>query len=67
MNAKRCDKCREFYLPHNHKPKYQIIRSKGLGIIDLCPNCSDTLAKWINGQVYFEAFNGEEESSVISG
>lgn len=60
--AKKCDRCKEFYEPFN-PGRYIVEGSKGLGdkIVDLCPNCTDTLKKWLIGDVQMIVFTGDEE------
>lgn len=57
--AKKCDRCKEFYEPFN--PKFCIVKGQLLEIVDLCPNCADTLKKWLKGDVQMIVFTGDEE------
>lgn len=47
MNAKKCDRCGNYY--DKDEGNYNIIKSNGLFVkdIDLCPECSQKLANWI--------------------
>lgn len=60
--AKKCDRCKEFYEPfyseHNIMDRSKGSRDK---IVDLCPNCADTLKKWLKGDVQMIVFTGDEE------
>lgn len=60
--AKKCDRCKEFYDPFN-PGRYIVEGNKLLGdkIVDLCPNCADTLKKWLKGDVQMIVFTGDEE------
>lgn len=60
--AKKCDRCKEFYEPFN-PGRYIVEGSKEEGgkIVDLCPNCADTLKKWLKGDVQMIVFTGDEE------
>ena len=62
--AKKCDRCKEFYEPFN-PGRYIVEGSKGAGdkIVDLCPNCADTLKKWLKGDVQMIVFTGDEEAA----
>lgn len=56
--AFKCDRCGQLYdfnaLPKMH---YRIVTNPGLIMLDLCPNCYDTLEKRINGDVQMIVFN----------
>lgn len=48
--AFKCDICGQLY-EFSHLQHHRIITTPGINVLDLCPNCSDTLEKWINGDV----------------
>lgn len=57
--AKKCDRCKEFYEPFD--PGHYIVKGRLEEIVDLCPNCTDTLKKWLKGDVQMIVFTGDEE------
>jgi hypothetical protein len=59
--AKKCDRCKEFYEPFN--PGFYIVKGPLVEIVDLCPNCTDTLIKWLKGDVQMIVFTGDEEAA----
>lgn len=48
MNARKCDRCGEFYLPENGVKKYSIVwrGMRGEQKMDLCPACEEKLKEW---------------------
>lgn len=59
--AKKCDRCKEFYEPFY--PGFYIVKGRLEVIVDLCPNCADTLKKWLKGDVQMIVFTGDEEAA----
>lgn len=59
--AKKCDRCKKFYEPFN--PGLFIVKGMLTRIVDLCPNCTDTLKKWLKGDVQMIVFAGDEEAA----
>lgn len=51
MNAKKCDRCGAFYEQKatDGMYKYKVIKDgyPYSAVIDLCPNCTDELEKWV--------------------
>ena len=63
--AKKCDRCKEFYEPFKSSGPFlvdQNTTNRNL-YVDLCPNCTDTLKKWLKGDVQMIIFTGDEEAA----
>lgn len=58
--AKKCDRCKKFYEPF--KTGIYIVKYRNESV-DLCPNCADTLIKWLKGDVQMIVFTGDEEAA----
>ena len=60
--AKKCDRCKEFYEPFKNPWPYLLKwNTTTCKCVDLCPNCTDTLRKWLKGDVQMIVFTGDEE------
>ena len=48
MNARKCDRCGDFYLPENGVKNYSIVwrGMRGEQKMDLCPACEEKLKEW---------------------
>lgn len=69
MNAKKCDRCGEFYVPTNEGRVFELYKSSLLtnAVLDLCPKCYEDLRKFMaNPGMVSVCFKGleEEESGV---
>lgn len=69
MNAKKCDRCGEFYIPTNEVRVFELYKSslRTNTVLDLCPKCHEDLLKFMtNPGMVPVCFKGleEEESSV---
>lgn len=61
--AFKCDRCGEYYSP-GICPRYYVRKFGAEKDKDLCPNCSDTLHKWIKNEVYMIVYDGKEENDA---
>lgn len=61
--AYKCDRCGKFYLP-GICPKYYVRQIGDENGKDLCPDCNDTLHKWINNEIQMIVFDGKEENDA---
>ena len=62
--AKKCDRCKEFYEPfYSELDIVEERKGSRNKIVDLCPNCADTLKKWLKGDVQMIVFTGDEEAA----
>lgn len=52
MDAKKCDRCGNFYETPNAFGKYNIISTRGCvkKTLDLCPECYDALASFLKNE-----------------
>ena len=62
MNARKCDRCSDFYLPENGIKKYTIVwlGNRGEQKMDLCPTCSKKLKKWAEKYINKQTEQEEE-------
>lgn len=52
-DARKCDRCKNYYDPY----KTTLIVMNNMKSVDLCPNCKDTLKRWL------EEYDGQEEAA----
>lgn len=52
-DAYKCDRCKNYYEPYNAKLHIM----SGTKLVDLCPQCEDTLKIWL------KEYNGQEETA----
>ena len=53
MNAKKCDRCGDYYMPNHTEYLYQVSKCNHPNPnteVDLCYNCSYELEKWLEGE-----------------
>lgn len=51
MDAKKCDRCGNFYEAPNVFRKYRIlIRGSNWNTLDLCPECYDTIVSFLKNE-----------------
>lgn len=61
--ARKCDKCGAFYEPYRTNIVILSRDSLSADGLDLCPDCMDTLKKWLNNDVQMVLFSGSEKTS----
>ncbi len=69
MDAKKCDRCGEFYVPTNEVRVFELYKSslRSNIVLDLCPKChKDLLTFMANPGMVSVCFKGrdEEESGI---
>lgn len=52
-DARKCDRCKNYYDPY----KTTLIFMNNMKNVDLCPNCKDTLYRWL------KEYDGQEEAA----
>lgn len=51
MDAKKCDRCGEYYVPNVFKWSYRVEKNAlPISRIDLCHNCMCELETWLKGE-----------------
>lgn len=64
MNAKKCDRCGEFYVPTNEVRVFELYKSslRSNVVLDLCPKCHEDLLTFMaNPGMVSVCFKGQEE------
>ena len=63
MNAKKCDRCKDFYDLDSERSQVSFSRcGKGCIDVDLCPECTADFELWVQNRAYIIAAEELKES-----